>query len=94
VLADAAVALAPVGEREADALIRSLRGAPLLTGARGRRPLDVPAAARAVAALSRVGAEHPEIDDLEINPLVVLPEGALGLDARIVLGERGDDDAS
>jgi acyl-CoA synthetase (NDP forming) len=94
VLADAAVALAPVDEKGADELIRSLRGAPLLTGARGRRPLDVSAAARTVAALSRVGAEHPEIDELEVNPLLVLPDGALGLDARIVLGERRDGSAS
>jgi acetate---CoA ligase (ADP-forming) len=93
-LADVAVALAPIDEKAADKLIRSLRGAPLLSGARGRPPLDVASAAHAVAALSRVGAEHPEIDELEINPLLVLPDGALGLDARIVLGEPGDGDAS
>ena len=55
-LDDVAVALAPVGEAEAERLVRSLRGAPLLTGARGRAPLDVGAAARAVAALSRAAA--------------------------------------
>ena len=82
VLADAAVALAPVDEDTALALLLSLRGAPLLTGARGRPPLDVAAAAAALAALSRVAAEHPELAALEINPLLVLPEGALGLDAR------------
>lgn len=93
VLGDVAVALAPVGEADAERLIGSLRGAPLLLGARGRPPLDVPAAARTMAALSRVAAEHPEIDELEINPLLVLPEGALGLDARIVVG-GGDGDAA
>jgi succinyl-CoA synthetase beta subunit len=45
-----------------------------------------------VAILSRVAGEHPELDEIEINPLLVLPEGALGLDARIVLG--GGRDAS
>jgi acetate---CoA ligase (ADP-forming) len=93
-LGDVAVALAPVDNAEAARLLESLRGAPLLTGARGRPPLDVRAAAAAVAALSRVAAEHPEIDELEINPLLVLPEGAIGLDARIVRLEKGDDDAS
>jgi hypothetical protein len=82
VLADAAVALAPVEEDAAHELLLSLRGAPLLTGARGRAPLDVRAAAAALAALSRVAAEHPELAALAINPLLVLPEGALGLDAR------------
>ncbi|MEZ0292389.1 MAG: acetate--CoA ligase family protein, partial [Solirubrobacteraceae bacterium] len=56
---------------------------PLLTGARGRPPLDLRAAAAALAALSRVAAAHPELAALEINPLLVLPEGALGLDARL-----------
>jgi acyl-CoA synthetase (NDP forming) len=92
VLSDVAAALAPVDEREAEGLIRSLRAAPLLEGTRGRPALDIASAARATAALSRVAAEHPEIDEVEINPLLVLPDGALGLDARIVLG--GADDAS
>jgi acetate---CoA ligase (ADP-forming) len=85
VLSDVAVALAPVDEGQAARLIRSLRGAPLLDGVRGRPALDVSAAARATAAISRVAAAHPEIAELEINPLLVLPEGGLGLDARIVL---------
>ena len=86
IVKDVAVALAPVTEAAADALLRSLRVAPLLDGARGRPAVDVGAAARAAAALSRVAAEHPEIAEIEINPLLATPDGALGLDARIVLG--------
>jgi len=86
ILDDVAVALAPIGEDEAERLLRSLRGAPLLAGARGRSPLDVSAAARAVAALSRAAAACPAVAELEVNPLLVLPEGAVGLDARVVLG--------
>ena len=93
-LGDVAAALAPVDEPEAERMIRSLRGAPLLTGTRGRTPLDVEAAARATAALSRAAAEHPDIDELEINPMLVLPDGAIGLDARIVIGEKDGDGAS
>jgi acyl-CoA synthetase (NDP forming) len=88
-LSDFAAALAPVDEDEAERLIRSLRAAPLLTGARGRPPVDLEAAARATAALSRVAAEHPEISELEVNPLLVLPEGAIGLDARVILAGGG-----
>jgi acetate---CoA ligase (ADP-forming) len=94
VIADGAVALAPLRDTEAEALLRSLRAAPLLAGARGRPPLDVEAAARAAAALSRVAAERPEIAEIEINPLLVLPDGALALDARVVLGGKEKADAS
>ncbi len=86
IVKDVAVALAPVTEAAAEALFRSLRVSPLLDGARGRPAVDVPAAAHAAAVLSRVAAEHPEIAEIEINPLLALPDGALGLDARIVLG--------
>jgi acyl-CoA synthetase (NDP forming) len=85
VLDDVAVALAPVDEERAERLIRSLRAAPLFAGARGRSTLDVMAAARATAALSRAAAACADIAELEINPLLVLPEGAVGLDARVVL---------
>ncbi len=72
-------------ESVAEELVRSLASAPLLTGARGGPPLDVIAAARAVAALSRFAAAHPEVAEVEVNPLLVRREGAIGLDARIVL---------
>ncbi len=85
ILDDVAVALAPVDEPTAERLIRSLRGAPLLDGARGRSPLDIAAAAHAVAAMSRAAAACTEILEIEVNPLLVAESGALGLDARIVL---------
>jgi acyl-CoA synthetase (NDP forming) len=85
VLRDVAVALAPVDEPTARELLLSLGAAPLLRGARGRPAADLGAAAAAVAAVSRVAAAHPEIAEIEINPLLALPDGALGLDARIVL---------
>jgi acetate---CoA ligase (ADP-forming) len=82
---DVAVALAPLGEAQAERMLRSLRGAPLLIGARGRPPLDVVAAARAAAAVSRAAAACPEVAELEVNPLLVLREGVVGLDARVLL---------
>ena len=84
-LHDVRLALAPAGADELEGLLLSLRGAGVLTGARGRAPVDVRAAAEAAAALSRVAAAHPEIAEIEINPLLVTPAGATGLDARVVL---------
>ena len=90
-LDDTAVALAPVDAAQAEELIRSLRGAAILAGARGRPPVDVAAAAEAVAALSRLAASRPDLGEIEINPLLVTPDGALALDARALSGENGAD---
>lgn len=84
VLRDVQVALAPVDEVGATRMLERLRTAPLLREHRGRPALDVAAAARAVARLSEYAAAHPEIAELEINPLLVSPSGATALDARIV----------
>jgi acyl-CoA synthetase (NDP forming) len=83
-LKDTAVALAPVEAEEAEALLRSLRCAPILDGARGRPPLDVRSAARAASALSRFAAARPQIQVLEVNPLLVRPAGVVALDARVL----------
>jgi hypothetical protein len=86
VFSDVAVALAPVEPAEAEQLLRSLRCAPLLEGARGRPGLDLAAAAKAASALSHLGARAPWLAEIEVNPLLVTADGALGLDARLVLG--------
>jgi acyl-CoA synthetase (NDP forming) len=90
-LEDTAVALAPVDTARAQELIRSLRGVAILEGARGRPAVDVSAAAEAVAALSSLAASRPDLAEIEINPLLVTPSGALALDARVVSGENGAD---
>lgn len=88
-LADTAVALAPVTAEQAEIMLRSLRVAALLAGARGRPPVDLAGAARALAGLSELAAAHPELAEIEVNPLLVTPAGALGLDARIVPHRQG-----
>lgn len=84
VLRDVTVALAPVDEAEATRMLRRLRTVALLDAHRGRAAVDVAAAARVVARLSQFAAAHPEVAELEINPLLVSPSGATALDARIV----------
>jgi acyl-CoA synthetase (NDP forming) len=93
VFRDVAIGLAPLTAAEAERLLRSLRGAALLDAARGRAALDVAAAARAAAALSAFAAARPDDVEIEINPLLVTPSGALALDARIVPDWEGDADA-
>ncbi|MFE9394377.1 acetate--CoA ligase family protein [Streptomyces flavidovirens] len=84
-LADTAVALAPLRPDRARESLLSLRHAPLLTGWRGAPPVHLDAAAAALCALARAGAEHPELSELEVNPLLVHPGGAIALDAHGVL---------
>ncbi|SEK56431.1 acetate--CoA ligase family protein [Streptacidiphilus jiangxiensis] len=84
VLGDVAFALAPVTAEHAERLLRGLRSAALLDGVRGRPALDVGAAAQAVAAITAAAAARPEFAELEVNPLLVTPRGALALDSRAV----------
>jgi acetate---CoA ligase (ADP-forming) len=92
-MGDVGVALAPLDPGDAVRLLESLQGAALLNGARGRAAVDIGAAADAAAALSRLAAARPDIAEIEVNPLLVTPEGALALDARIIPADEGGDDA-
>jgi len=87
--ADTAVALAPLDTDGALRLLAGLRCAPLLDGYRGGPALAAGHAAEALVALSRFAAAHPEIAEIEINPLVVAAGEAWALDARIILDQGG-----
>jgi len=90
VLRDTALRLCPFGEADAMEMIRSLRGFPLLDGARGRPKADVAALAAALSRLSRFAAgAGPRLVGVEVNPILVLPEGqgAVALDAVVTLEE-------
>ncbi|MEV6836936.1 acetate--CoA ligase family protein [Streptomyces sp. NPDC051133] len=84
-LRDVSFALAPVPAERALRLLRHLRTAALLDGARGRPAVDVSAAAAAVETITAFAAAHPEIAEIEVNPLLVRPDGVLALDSRAVL---------
>ena len=86
VLDDVAVALAPLSQEVAEQLVRSLRAAPLLLGARSGLRLNVKAAARAAVDLSKLAAGRPDLAELEINPLLVRLKDVVALDARAVPG--------
>jgi acetate---CoA ligase (ADP-forming) len=81
-------ALTPVGPGEAHDLLGSKPISRLLAGYRGGSALDTEAAAASIAAISRLLEAHPEILELDVNPLRVLPEGkgAVALDGLIVTG--------
>jgi acyl-CoA synthetase (NDP forming) len=87
VLQDVTFRKAPFDEVEALRMIREIRSFAILDGARGRPRADLSALAAALAALSRLAvAAADEIAEIDVNPLVVLPEGrgVLALDALVV----------
>ena len=80
---------APVSLATAHEMIRDIRGLPLLQGARGKPPADLQALAHALVALSNFAAAHArEIDSVEINPFIALPQGGCAVDALIVKSSR------
>jgi acyl-CoA synthetase (NDP forming) len=90
ILKDVAFRRCPFDEAQAEAMIRSLKGFPLLDGARGRPKADVKALAGALAALSRFAAGADDrLLSVDVNPLLVLPEGqgAFAADAVIEVKE-------
>ena len=87
VLDDSVLAVAPADPEHVAVLLRSLRAWPLLAGARGSAPIDVPAVARAACAIGDLLVHRPELAEVEVNPLRASVAGILALDARIVLAE-------
>ena len=76
ILKDVSFRRCPFNEAQAEQMIRSLKGFPLLDGARGRPKADVAALASALSALSRFAAGAGDrLAGVDVNPLLVLPEG-------------------
>lgn len=84
VLDDVATALAPLDSDRAVGLLRSLRSAALLDGVRGRPAVDIAAVAEQIAVITQFACAHPELADLEVNPLLAAAAGAVALDARAI----------
>jgi acetate---CoA ligase (ADP-forming) len=83
---DVTFRLAPLTRLEAEDMLDELRGAALLRGARGSAPADREALLRAMLDFSRLVAEHPQLSEIEINPLIASVNGACAVDARAVAG--------
>ena len=87
-LGDVRIMPAGLGVDAIAAEISALKGAALLKGFRGDGPRDIRAAAEIAAGVGRFAQAHPEVREIDINPVLVLPEGqgALALDALIEVG--------
>jgi acyl-CoA synthetase (NDP forming) len=86
VLQDFVLRIAPIESVDATAMLKELRGARILTGTRGHEPRDCPALAELIVTVSRLLSEHPEIRELDLNPVFSLENGYLVADARLIHG--------
>jgi acyl-CoA synthetase (NDP forming) len=85
VLRDVSFRVPPFDRDEAARMLAELRGFPLLEGARGRKPADVGALADVIMNVQRLAMDLAgEVRELDINPLIVRPRGAVALDALVV----------
>jgi len=85
VLKDVAFRIVPLEPRDARQMIREIQGFPVLEGVRGQPPADLAALESMLLRLSAFVEEHPEIAELDLNPVFAYKDGALAVDARIVL---------
>ena len=85
VLQDVAFRIAPLTQRDAGAIIREIKGYPLLTGHRATRPVDLPALEGLIRAVSSFVTETADIAEMDLNPVIAYADGTIAVDARIVL---------
>jgi acetate---CoA ligase (ADP-forming) len=83
VLGDVAVRITPLTDLDAEEMLRSLRSFPLLEGYRGAPASDTEALKDVLLRLSALVDAHPEVAELDTNPVIATPDGALIVDARI-----------
>jgi acetyltransferase len=81
---DIALRVAPLDRAEADAMIREVRAYPILRGVRGRGPSDLRALAELLVRCSRLPFQYPELLELDLNPVFLLPDGVLVGDVRVI----------
>ena len=83
VLGDHAARLAPLTDADADDLIHSIRAAPVLLGHNGQPGADIDALRDTLLRVSRLANDLPQVAELDLNPVIARPDGAIAVDARI-----------
>ncbi|MEE4260364.1 MAG: GNAT family N-acetyltransferase, partial [Bacteroidales bacterium] len=78
----------PLNDRLALHMLKSLKVFPLLEGYRGSKPKNIQKLIEVLIRLSYLAADYPEIEELDINPLIVTTEDVIALDARIVVDQE------
>jgi acyl-CoA synthetase (NDP forming) len=84
ILNDIALRVAPLDRAQALAMIAEIKAFPVLQGVRGEQPRDIEAIADLLVAVSRLPFLYPDLEELDLNPVFLLPQGLVVGDARAV----------
>jgi acyl-CoA synthetase (NDP forming) len=88
ILKDVSFRIVPLEKRDAREMIREIKGYPVLEGYRGQEPVDVENLEELVLKVSDFVDKHPGIEELDLNPVIAYGDGAVAVDARVILGEE------
>ena len=88
-LGDRTVALLPVTDRDVAQMWQGLRTAAMLSGYRGRQPLDTAAVEDLLLRLGRLADDLPQVADLDIDPVIITPAGITIVDVKLRLASVG-----
>jgi acyl-CoA synthetase (NDP forming) len=88
VLRDVSFRIVPFSEKDAEEMIQETRGAKVLEGVRGGKPADRDALRTLLVQVSDLVARHPEIDEMDLNPVIVHEKGLAIVDARVALSAQ------
>ena len=89
-LDDVTIRMAPLSVHEAMDMISELRSKVLLEGWRGSKPLDINCLAESIVRIGQLMADHPEIKEIDLNPVRIYEKGISALDAMIVVQNKVD----
>ena len=85
VLKDVSFRVVPLTERDAAQMIDEIKGSAVLDGVRGQPPVDKAALCDAILKVAEFVEQHPEVQELDLNPMIAYSDGAIAVDARIVV---------
>jgi acyl-CoA synthetase (NDP forming) len=89
ILQDVVFRVAPLRKRDAMEMMRAIRGRRILEAVRGMKAVDAESLSHSLMAVGQVALDHPEIVEIDVNPLIVRGDKPVAVDALIVLGGEG-----
>jgi len=87
ILKDVSFRIVPLTKRDAGEMVREIKGYPLLEGYRGQEPVDVSKLEELLLKVSDFVEQNPEIKEIDLNPIFAYSDGAVAVDARVILEE-------